>query len=387
MTKKEKSESISIDCVSRRTFLTECAVLGMGITALCYTAHIQQLFAKNRENLHRAMYWKKLSGKQTKCLLCPNECILSPGENGLCHSRGNRGGVLYSLVYAQPCIIALDEIEKSPMYHYQTGSKVFSIATAGCNLSCLFCQNWEYSQHGPDKAPKKFFLKPKEVIKRAKKHRVKAINFFYTEPTIYYEYMLDTAKLAKKANMKTFCITAGYINKKPLEELIPYIDAFVVGLKGFTENFYSKYIGVNLEPVKKTLQTLAMNKNKTWFEIVNLIIPGLNDSEKSLRSMTKWIANNIGKEVPLHFTRFEPYYKLKKITPTPISTLKKAYKIARESKLQYVYLGNVPGADTANTFCPKCGLKVIERLNFQVIKNNLKKSRCSCGFEIPGHWL
>lgn len=338
------------------------------------------------KGLHKAEYWKSLSDKMTQCQLCPNECITSPGENGNCHSRGNRDGEYYSLVYGLPAVIALDNIEKSPLYHYQISGKAFSIATSGCNLHCQYCQNWDYSQVTIDDV-KTFPLEPAEVIARAKKNDVNAINFFYTEPTIYFEYMRDIATLAKKEGMKTFCVTAGYINEEPLTELIPLIDAFVFGLKGFDKDYYSNIIGGELEPIKKSLKLLAKNADKTWFEIVNLLVTGLNVDSKQITEMCQWIKDEIGKDVPLHFTRFEPYYKLKDLDPTPIDALSNAYKIATDLGLEYVYVGNLPGNEGCNTVCPKCGTTVIERVDFEVIKNTTVKGKCSCGNQLPGHWI
>lgn len=371
--------------VSRKRFLHRCTACIAGLSTLKYLDSPLRLNA--RDNLHKAEYWEPLKNRITRCLLCPNECTLSPGENGMCNARGNRDGVLYSLVYNRPSIIALDYIDKSPLYHYQVKGKVFSIATAGCNLSCMYCHNWKYSQRGPDEVERIFYLEPRDVIKRAKKHRVKGINFFYTEPTVYFEYMKDIAILAKKEGIKTFCITAGYINEQPLKDIIPLIDAFVVGLKGFDNKFYQKYIGGNLEPVKRTLRILAENKKNTWFEIVNLLVPGLNDSSSKLSEMTKWIAAEIGQNVPVHFTRFQPNYKLLKINETPVSTLERAYSIAEREGLKHVYIGNIAGHKSGNTYCPKCGKQVIERLHFKIIKNLLKKGKCSCGYKLPGNWL
>ncbi len=373
--------------LSRKIFIRDCLTCTLGLTSLSMLKLADNLNAKSTDKLHKADYWKSLPGGITKCMLCPNGCELSSGETGLCHARGNYDGTMYSLVYNKPAVIAMDNIEKTPLYHYQLKEKVFSIATAGCNLSCKFCQNWKYSQAGPDEAPKQFYLTPEDVIKKAKKHGVDGINFFYTDPVVYYEYMRDIAKLAKQNNLKTFCITAGYINRKPLEDIIPYIDAFAVGLKGFTNTFYREYIDGELSVIKDTLKILNKHRGKTWYEIVNLIVPGLNDNPKSIKAMTAWIKTNLGKDVPLHFTKFEPYYKLKNLPPTPRKTLVRAHKIAKKTGLNYVYIGNIPGEKAAHTYCPACGNKVIERLNFLVIKNNLKNGRCKCGHKLPGQWI
>jgi len=374
------------DKITRRTFFKKCAKLTVGFCVFSnfiFKSHAKEI---NNPLKKEAMFWTKKNSSTVKCLLCPNSCVLQENDIGRCNSRKNISGKLYSLNYGLPSIIALDYIEKSPLYHYQIEGKAFSIATAGCNLGCRFCQNWKYSQFGPGEV-ENYELSPKEVVSRAKKNNVKSINFFYTEPTIYYEYMTDIAMLAKKEKMKTICVTAGYINKEPLLELIPYIDAFVIGLKGFDDSFYKNYIGCVSKPITDTIKTLKKNNDKTWLEIVNLIVPGLNDDEASIRKMAKWIYDEIGADVPFHFTRFEPHYKLDNLNPTPISTLKKAHTIAKNEGLNYVYLGNIPGITESNTFCPGCGKTVIERVNFKVIKNDLKSGVCSCGYKIPGHWL
>lgn len=381
-----KSAPIPENDFSRREFMKKCIACSVGYFALSRMSFAGQLLPEETNQLHKAKYWKPLTGGETQCLLCPNECTLRPGANGICHSRGNRDGEFYSLVYGRPAVISLDEIEKSPLYHYQIKENAFSIATSGCNLDCQFCQNWKITQAGPDEV-ETFKLEPKEVIRRAKKNKVNSINFFYSEPTVYFEYMLDIAALAKKENMKTFCITAGYINDEPLNELIPYIDAFVLGIKSFDETFYKKYIGCSVEPIKKTLKTLAKHKDKTWFEIVNLLITDLNDQEESIRQMCWWIAQEAGNDVPVHFTRFEPAYKMPDTLPTPVSTLENSYNIAKECGLNYVYIGNLPGHKGNNTFCPACKEAVIERINYKVVNNSLKNGKCSCGNKIPGFWI
>ena len=391
---KESNINTDNNNFSRRAFLRNCTGFGLGCFVFnnmdfsenLLTGNTKELNNSNTIKLHKADYWKSLGKKITQCELCPNGCTLAVGENGNCHSRGNRDGEYYSLVYGLPAIIALDNIEKSPLYHYQIKDKAFSIATSGCNLHCNYCQNSDYSQVGPDEV-KTYPLEPADVIARAKKNGVNAINFFYTEPTIYFEYMRDIAVLAKKENMKTFCVTAGSINEEPLNELIPLIDAFVFGLKGFDKVFYTKYIHGELEPIKNSLKILAKNKDKTWFEIVNLLVTDLNVDDTQITAMCKWIKEEIGIDVPLHFTRFEPYYKMKDFEPTPISSLSNAYQIAKDIGLQYVYTGNLPGNDGCNTYCPKCRKTLIERVDFDIIKNITDKGKCSCGHQLPGYWL
>lgn len=371
---------------SRRKFIKNCLACSAGFAILGGIDFPEKLFAQTGDGLHKASYWEPMADNKVKCKLCPNNCILEAEKNGPCFSRGNRKGEMFALSYALPSVIMLDDIEKTPLYHYQLNEKVFSIATAGCNLHCQFCQNWEISQAGPNDV-KTFNLEPAEVIARAKKNNVNSINFFYTEPFVYYEYMLDIAKLAKQEKMKTFCITAGYAGKEPLEELIPYIDAFVLGLKGFDDSFYKKYCGGSVEYIKDTIKTLVKHKDKTWFEIVNLLITGLNDDIAGIREMVKWIKSEAGINVPLHFTRFEPAYKMMDIPATPLGRFEDVYDLAKKEGMQYVYIGNIAGHKGNNTYCPKCDKLLIERVNYEVIKNSLKNGKCSCGNEIPGHWL
>jgi len=373
--------------LSRKKFLRYLFRFNAGLALYNKFLLPQTIPASGYSGQIQAEHWESLSDNKIRCLLCPNKCILSPGQNGLCYSRGNRNGVHYSLVYGLPAIIAQDTIEKSPLYHFYPGISAFSIATSGCNLSCQFCQNWQYSQTGPENV-KNFILSPEEVIKKAKKFSIQSINFFYTEPTIYFEYVKAIARLAKKEKLKTVCVTAGYINDKPLGELIELIDAFVFGLKGFDENFYQKYIGCGLEHIKRSLKQLAESKNRIWFEIVNLLVPTLNDNMSTVTEMCSWLAEEVGVNVPLHFTRFEPKHILSELPPTPISTIKKAYSIAKSAGIKHVYIGNLPGHDESNTMCPGCGKTVIERLNFSIIKNIVKRGKCPfCQYQIEGVWV
>ncbi len=373
--------------ITRKRFLKKCAYYSAGI---CAAAGFNSLYGNNAESnirLFRADYWSPAGGGKTRCGLCPNACLVEPGGNGKCRSRGNRKGTYYSLSYGRPCVIALDSIEKSPLFHYQIGGQAFSVATPGCNLSCRYCHNWKYSQRGPLEVETTYNLEPPEIIRRAKKHAVPAMNYFYTEPTIYYEYMRDMARLARKEQMKNICVTAGYINSTPLIELFPLIDAFVVGLKGFTDSFYRNTIGGRLTPVLKTIERLAGNRERSWFEIVYLIVPGLNDRDSELRSMSKWIVKNIGMDIPLHFTRFYPAYRLKHLPETSPAKLARAREIALAQGMHYVYIGNVPGSEGSHTYCPRCGKMVIERIGFKILEYSLRKGTCSCGNKIPGNWL
>lgn len=331
--------------------------------------------------MKEALYYKKLTDKKVKCILCPHFCLLTENKKGLCRVRKNINGKLYSLVYNKPCAVHIDPIEKKPLFHFLPSSKSLSISTYGCNLFCLNCQNFEIS-----KEFKEIDLKdvpPKEIIDLAIKNNCKSISYTYTEPTIFYEYMIDVAKLAKKSKLKNVIVTNGYINETPLKDLIPYIDAANIDLKSFNEKFYIKNCNAKLQPVLNTLKILK--KSNRWIEITNLVIPGLNDNQKEIEKMCMWIKKNLG-NIPLHFSRFYSYYKLDYIQETPIATLKKLSNIAKKY-LDYVYIGNILTEKDENTYCPNCQSLLIERHGFEILKNNIGGDKCSkCKKSIPGIW-
>lgn len=341
---------------------------------------------------HLAMYWRSLGKELVLCELCPRRCVLRPGERGECRARENRNGRLYTMVYGLPCAVHADPIEKKPLFHVLPGTRSFSIATAGCNLKCKFCQNWTISQYPPEETDN-YYLPPKDVVEMAKRSGSPSIAYTYTEPTIFYEYMLETAKLAKESGIMNVMHSAGYINEAPLRELCKYLDATNIDLKGFSDEFYQELTDATLEPVLHTLKILKEEGIHT--EITNLIIPTKNDSPEEIRKMCKWIVENLGREVPIHFSRFWPQYKMRNLSPTPVKTLEMAKRIAREEGLKYVYIGNVPGHGGENTYCPKCRRLLIQRVGFHVLRNNLSyaftrgkiEGRCKyCGARIPGVW-
>ncbi|MCD6521865.1 AmmeMemoRadiSam system radical SAM enzyme [Candidatus Calescamantes bacterium] len=343
------------------------------------------LFSFQLFSQHEAEYYIPLENGMVQCTLCPRYCIIPPGGRGFCTVRVNRRGKLYTLVYSHPCAVHVDPIEKKPFFHVLPGTKAFSIATAGCNLRCLFCQNWYIAQRPPERV-KSYNLSPEVIVRKAKEMGCKSIAYTYTEPVVFFEYMKDCCKLAKNYGIKNVVHTAGYINPEPLRELCRYVDAVNVDLKGFRQEFYDKLCwGGRLEDVLRTLKILK--EEGVWIEVTNLIIPTYNDNPNDIRRMCEWIKNNLGEDVPLHFSRFFPMYKLVKLSPTPVSTLERAYKIAKEVGLKYVYLGNVPGSPYENTYCPKCGKVLIKRVGYVVLENNIKDGRCPyCGEKIPGVW-
>jgi pyruvate formate lyase activating enzyme len=374
------------EALTRRRFLCMTAQVGLSCCAGGFLAR-GVLAADGTSGLKEALYYRGLPDAKTQCTLCPNLCVRGPGEDGQCRARGNRRGRYYSLVYGRPCVIALDSVAKCPLNHYELPSKVFSIATAGCNLTCSYCQNWTYSQAGPDQVPKQLELSPRAVVQKAQQNKASGIAYFYTEPVVYYEYMLDVAKLARARRLTNVMVTAGYISPEPFRAALPLMDAVTFGLKGWDDAFYQEYIGCPLEPVKEAIRVLAQAKN-VWWEVVNLIIPSLNDDMADIAAMAQWLRQTAGAERPLHFTRFRPQYKLKRLPITPTATLTKARDTAMAQGLKYVYVGNMPGHQGANTICPNCGKVVVERMAFTVLKKNLKGGRCAfCGHQIGGLWL
>jgi len=339
----------------------------------------------SRSALHPASYWQTIKNTTLQCLLCPRKCILLPGQRGVCTVRINKEGKLYSLGYGNPVAIHIDPIEKKPFFHVSPGASVYSLAVAGCNMRCVFCQNWQISQSKPDET-QNYDLSPEEAVNQAIQSNCHFIAYTYTEPTIFYEYMIDIAKLAHGRGIKNTMHTCGYINQEPLKELLKYMDAVNVDLKGFSPEIYAKISDMaRLEPVLETLKTI---KNAgVWLEITCLLIPGLNDEAVSIKEMCVWIKENLGDQVPVHFSRFMPSFRLMNLPPTPLEKLEEAYKIAKNVGLKYVYIGNVPGHPGESTICPNCGNIVIKRIGYEILENNIEDGKCKfCGNKIAGRW-
>jgi len=333
--------------------------------------------------MKEAKWYEKLEDKKVHCFLCPHNCKIPNGSRGVCRARMNKGGKLYSLVYGEPCSYNIDPVEKKPLFHFFPGSLAYSIGTAGCNLKCLFCQNWEISQAKPEDVNSIEML-PEDVVKEAIANGCQSIAYTYTEPTIFGEYVLDCAKLARKKGLKNIMVTNGYINEKPLKEIYKYIDAANVDLKGFDEDYYKRICSATLEPVLKTLKLLK--KMKVWTEITTLIVPGYNDNMKEFESECKWIKENLGSSTVFHISRFFPCYKMQNVPVTPEETIRKAKKIA-DKYLNYVYVGNIHIDNADDTFCLKCKNPVIRRSGYSIIANDLDNGKCSkCKTKIPGVW-
>ena len=340
--------------------------------------------------MKEALYYSKLKNKIVTCSLCPTNCVIKPDNVGNCKARKNIEGKLYSLVYAKPISISIDPIEKKPLYHFLPGTYALSIGTLGCNMHCLHCQNYDISQKEAEKFSGKE-TPPKEIVERAIKNNCKSIAYTYNEPTIFYEYVLETAKLARKKGINNIMVTNGYINKEPLKELYKYIDAANIDLKSLDEDFYKKICSVRLKPVLETIKEIKLlNSNNsqsktTHIELTNLIIPGYNDKKQQIEKLVKWVKENTGINTPLHFSAFYPTYKLLDVERTPPKKLLDAKEIAKKQGLKNIYLGNTILPDSGNTYCPKCNKLLIGRSQFQVYKNNIKKNSCPyCNEPIEG---
>jgi pyruvate formate lyase activating enzyme len=329
-------------------------------------------------------YFTPLEGGAIQCELCPHRCRVAKGKRGICRVRENRDGKYYSLVYGNPCAVHLDPIEKKPLFHVLPGTTSFSLATAGCNFYCKFCQNWEISQAAPEDVYS-YEVPPELMVNRAKEIGARSVAYTYVEPTIFYEYMVDIGALVKKSGLINVYHSNGFINPGPLKNLCKVLDAANIDLKGFSDHFYQELCGGNLEPVLETLKTLK--REKVHLEITNLVIPTKNDEMPMVKEMCLWIKKELGSETPIHFSRFYPLYKLKTLPQTPVSTLDKARAVALSVGLEYVYIGNVPRHEGENTFCPKCKKMLIQRTGYMVGEINVKAGKCKyCGKPIPGIW-
>jgi pyruvate formate lyase activating enzyme len=323
-------------------------------------------------------------GTIVQCQICPNRCILNPGDRSICRSKVNIGGKLYSLAYGNPCSVHVDPIEKKPLNHFYPRSLVFSIATTGCNFRCLNCQNWEISQKKPEEA-RHYELFPADVVRITKGKGVPSIAYTYSEATTYYEYMYDTARLARDEGINNVWVSNGFINKGPLEDLTQYLDAARIDLKSFDDDIYRRLNGGRLQPVLNTLKLL--HEKGIWLEIITLVVPGYVDKPEMIKRMCGWILKELGPNYPLHFSRFSPMYKLNRLPATPVRTLEELRDIALKEGIYYVYIGNVPGHEGCNTYCHNCNKILIERRGYHLSQFNLKNGRCKfCETRIPGRW-
>jgi pyruvate formate lyase activating enzyme len=373
--------------VSRREFFLTCGgagcALAAGVPAGAVLLSPGRAFAASAPRAFPARFWKKLELKRIECGLCPKHCKVEDRERGFCGVRENRGGEYMTLVWGQPCAVHVDPIEKKPFFHFLPGSRAFSIATAGCNLECKCCQNWDISQSKPEDVDFRF-MPPEDVVRQARDYDA-CVAFTYSEPIVFLEYCIDTAIAARKAGVRSTMVTGGSGEPEPMKEALRHLDAVKVDLKGFTEDYYQRMCKGKLKPVLDTIEVI--HESGVWLELVHLCVTGQNDGETEIRAMCRWVKSNLGADVPLHFTRFHPEYQMKNVPPTPNETLIRCREIALAEGLHYVYTGNVPGLDGESTTCPHCGKVVVGRRGFELKELHIKAGRCAfCGTAIPGVW-
>jgi pyruvate formate lyase activating enzyme len=364
-------------------------LLGIIITVLLWSEKIDGVTLATPKIkgtvLRETMFYEKLKDNNVQCGICFRRCVIPEGRRGFCRNRENKGGILHNIVYARPSAVHIDPIEKEPALYMLPGTNILCFGTAGCNFRCKFCHNWHLSQRSIEEMEYTYNLLPEDAVNLAIEKKIPTLSFTYNEPTSFYEYVYDIARIAKLKGLRILWHSNGALNPEPLKELLKYTDAVTIDLKGFTDKFYREVSSAELEPVLRTLKIIR--EQGVWLEIVNLVIPTLNDNPEDIKRMCEWIKENLSPDTPLHFSRFSPAYKLTALAPTPIETLEKAYQIAREAGLNYVTIGNVPGHKYNSTFCPKCQARVIQRIHFQVLSNNIKDGKCDfCGYKIPGIW-
>jgi pyruvate formate lyase activating enzyme len=324
----------------------------------------------------RALLYDALDDGGVRCNLCGHRCVIPEGHRGICRVREHQGGALRSLVYGRLIARHVDPIEKKPMFHLLPGSRAYSVATVGCNFRCRFCQNADIAQMPRDRdglimgSP----CTPQEVVADALKHHCQSIAYTYTEPTVFFEFALDTARLAHEQGLMNVFVTNGYMTPEALEMVAPFLDGANVDLKAFSDDFYKQQCGARLAPVKTTLRN--MKRLDVLVEVTTLLIPGLNDDPHELEALAAFLVNDLGPETPWHISRFHPTYRLTDRPATPVETLRKAREIGLKAGLRYVYMGNVPGEDGENTTCHKCGTRLIERWGFTIRRNGVVDGRC-----------
>jgi pyruvate formate lyase activating enzyme len=382
--------------MSRRSFVgglaTSCAGCLLGGGRALAAAPLQDPFRPEAPlvpeegglNPVPARWTKPLENEWVECGVCPRACRISPGERGTCGTRENRRGRLYTLVHSRPCALGLDPVEKKPFFHVLPGTMALSLATAGCNLECRCCQNWEIAQARPEQVPTKS-MPPAAVVALAKQKGAPLVACTYTEPVVFSEYVLDIARAGRRDGVRTVMISNGYVQEQPLADLCRELTAYKVDLKGFDEAFFRHHTGGELKHVLETLRRLR--RHGTWTEIVYLVIPGQNDSEAEARGLSRFVRDELSAETPLHFTRFHPSYRLQNVPSTPVATLERCRAVAQAEGLRFVYLGNVPGHPAENTYCPGCAQLLVRRIGMAVTENRMTGGSCpACRRAIPGVW-
>ena len=381
----------SSETIDRRDFLMCAASAGMmgaarGLAQPLPAASLRDIPSAEDDSRYtvEARFYEKLPNRKVKCKLCPRECQVGDKERGYCGVRENRGGTYYTLVHSRVCAAHIDPVEKKPLFHYLPGSLAFSLATAGCNVNCKFCQNWDISQSRPEQVPTQY-LPPRNIAALASQYRCPTIAYTYSEPVVFSEFLMDTADAAHEAGIRSIVVSNGYMQEESLRAAYGKMDAVKIDLKSFSENYYQKVVTGQLKPVLDSLVTLR--KMGKWTEIVYLVVPTLNDGDDEFRGLAKWVKTNLGADVPLHFSQFHPEYLLKNLPITPVPTLERAKAIADAEGLHYVYIGNVPGHPAENTYCPQCKRMLVERAGFEVTQMLVKKNACPfCSHSIPGIW-
>lgn len=381
--------------LTRREFLEKgiLAALATGVAACVAPDEVQTAQTlttpplsdtPDPEDLHEAQYYRPLTAGAVQCQMCFRNCAVPEGGWGFCRNKVNIGGRYFTLVHGRPSALQIDPIEKEPAFHMLPGGTIFCTGTAGCNFRCKFCQNWHLSQRRFEEMDH-YPTTPEETVKMALNTACDAVSFTYNEPTVFYEHMFDVVTAARAAGLRTLCHTNGGMNEQPMAALLEYMDAVTVDLKGFRPEFYRALSDAELEPTLRTLQ--QVHRSGVHLEIVNLMIPTLNDDMDDVRRMCRWIRDTLSSQVPVHFNRFFPAHKLTSLPPTPIPTLETAAGIADEEGLEYVYVGNCPGHERNSTFCPACGKAIIQRAHFHLISLDVDQGRCRfCGHAIPGLW-
>ena len=368
--------------MDKRTFI-KTGLCGAGAVLICPVHGLARGMEKPWKWSREAMYQAE-TPRGIRCQICPNECTLKEGELSDCRNRKVFNEKLYTIAYGNPCAIHLDPIEKKPLYHFLPASDVFSIATAGCNLACLNCQNWTISQSSPTET-ENYDLMPDQVVAQALKYNSASIAYTYSEPITFYEYVYDTGKVAHDAGIKNVLVSNGYIKKEPLINLCSVLDAANIDLKSMDDAVYLKLNAGKLEPILISLKTLK--DQGVWLEITNLVIPSWTDNLEMIKRMCDWLAENGFESTPLHFSRFQPKYKLQRLPSTPVKILEQARKIALAQGLQFVYIGNVPGHNASDTSCPVCGKLIIERSGYRIGQMHITGGKCKfCDSAVPGTW-
>jgi pyruvate formate lyase activating enzyme len=370
--------------ISKRDFIRKSFAISTGLLCFPCSKMISALPSDQKSIYKRIAMYQEETARGIMCRICPNECVLKEGELSKCNNRKVYNSKLYTLAFGNPCSVNIDPVEKKPLYHFFPGSRAYSIATAGCNLVCLNCQNWTISQTSPDKT-RNYDLPPADVVADCINNNCGSIAYTYSEPVTFYEYVYETALIARKSGVKNIMKSNGYINPEPLKKLCSVIDAANIDLKAFTETTYLKLTGGKLQPVLDSLK--VYRDMGVWLEITNLVVPAWSDNPVEIRKMCRWLNDNGFSNTPVHFSRFYPLHKLEQLPPTPVEILNKAVKIAKEEGIRYVYTGNVPGNELSNTICPECSATIISRQGFRITSNTIKDGKCSkCSKPIDGVW-